>query len=322
MSKSKIYKEITYAELNKIVMDLYGTNTTIIHHNVLKGGLFNTTYFIKTNKDENGIVVRVAPVNQHLLFEFEKDMMFAEPLFHKLLQDNNIPTTNILKNVPQGKVIEREYIISEYLNSVPMNDPSLKDIDLQDVYEEVGYLTRNIHKITSQKFGWKRKTGWGEYDKWSNFVLSFVKEAADKAEEHSLFCKNDIKKFRDMYNELIDVIDEITTPFMTHTDLWQGNVLINQSEDCGRYKVAGIIDLDRMIFGDKYWDLTNPWMINDNFLKGYSEHLPNTINHEKRCDLYKLLAGFFGVYVCLIEYDDKEWFEQEKKNTLILLNKL
>lgn len=319
MSKSKIYKEITSEEINMIIMDLYGTNTDILHHNVLKGGLFNTTYFVKTNKDENGMVLRVAPVNQHLLFEFEKDMMSAEPFFHRLLHENNIPTSKIITHVLQGEVIERECIISEFIHSIPMNDPSLSGIDLLDVYEEVGLLTRMIHKIRNDTFGWKRKTGWGEYEKWSDFVLAFAKEAADKAEANDLFHYRDIEKFRSIFHESVDILDEITTPYMTHTDLWQGNVLLHKSE--GRYKVAGIIDLDRVIFGDTYWDLSNPWMINDAFLKGYNETFPETGNTAKRCNLYKLLGGFLNAYVVLIEYDDNEWFEQEKQNTISLLSK-
>ena len=63
-------------------------------------------------------------------------------------------------------------------------------------------------------------------------------------------------------------------------------------------------------------------MINDAFLKGYNESIPETNNHIKRCDLYKLLGSFFGTYVVLIEYDDNEWFLQEKSNSVLMLNKL
>ena len=58
-------------------------------------------------------MLRVAPVNKHLLFEFEKDMMGAEPFF-MICCKNNIPTTRIIKHVPQGVVIDREYNIRVY----------------------------------------------------------------------------------------------------------------------------------------------------------------------------------------------------------------
>lgn len=320
MVKSKIYKELTEEQLSEIVKDLYGTEAEITHYSILKGGLFNTTYYLITDKDDKGVVLRVAPVNKHLLFEFEKDMMGAEPFFHDLLQKNNIPTTRILKHVPQGVVIDREYIISEYMNSIPMNDPSLSNTDLSVVYKEVGFYARRMHTITNDKFGWKRKDGWGEYDKWSEFVLAFAKEAADKAKEHNLFKKYEIEKFEEIFNNSVHILDEISIPYMTHTDLWQGNILLRYCD--GRYNVAAIIDLDRTIFGDKYWDLSNPWMINNAFLIGYGENTPETENHIRRCNMYKLLAGFFGAYVVLIEYVDYKWFEREKGNAKLLLEKL
>lgn len=320
MSSSKIYEEITKEQLCTIAIDLYGTDTTLTRCHILKGGLFNTTYFVKTNHDKNGIVLRVGPVNPHLLFEFEKDMMSAEPLFHRLLQENNIPTSTILRHASKGEVIGREYIISEYIDSLPMNDPSLEGADLRDAYQEVGCYTKRMHRITNNRFGWKRNTGWGEYDRWSDFILSFAKEAADKAEAYGLFCKSDIEIFRAIFLENTNVLDEITTPYMTHTDLWQGNVLVKQNE--GRYEVAAIIDLDRTIFGDQYWDVANPWMHNDAFFRGYGEQIPDTNHHITRQNLYKLLGGFFSAYVVLIEYDNNEWFLQEKNNAVLILNNI
>jgi aminoglycoside phosphotransferase (APT) family kinase protein len=320
MSKSRIYKEITADDINKISKDLYGSDTSVLEYSILKGGLFNTTYYVKTDKDDDGIVVRVGPVNRHLLFEFEKDMMPEEPFFHELYEKHGIPTSRILKYVPFGEVIDREYIISRYMYTVPMNDPLLNDTDLGYVYEEAGALTNRIHGITNYKFGWKRKAGWGEYSKWSDFVIAFSKEAADKAEHHGLFTGDSVMKFRELFKDNFYILDEVKTPYMVHTDLWQGNILLKSCS--GRLHIAGIIDLDRTIFGDKYWDLVNPWMINDSFIKGYREETPKTENHEKRCSLYKLLNGFFASYVCLIEYDDANWFNREKSNALDILNRL
>lgn len=319
MASSNVFKELTGDQIHRIVCDLYGFEVHILKYNILKGGYFNTTYFIKTDQHEKGIVIRVAPVNRHLLFDFEKDMMSAEPYFHNLLEENDIPTTKILKYVPRKVVIEREYIISEYLESVPMNDSHLYNKDINYVYEEVGRLARRMHSITHHKFGWARNSGRGEYDTWAEFVLSFAKEACEKAESHNLFCKEDIEKFRCVFDHNVDVLNEITTPFMVHTDLWQGNILLKETEE--RYNVAAIIDLDRTIFGDKYWDLTNPWIINADFLRGYKADLHETNHHKIRCNLYKLLGAFFCTYVTLIEYNDEKWFNKEKDSAVKMLSK-
>jgi len=87
MTSSRIFKELNSAEIDKVISNLYGSDTRITGCSLLKGGLFNTTYHVKTDSDRFGIVLRAAPINQHLLFDFEKSMMSAEPLFFKMLQE-------------------------------------------------------------------------------------------------------------------------------------------------------------------------------------------------------------------------------------------
>ncbi len=317
MLNSKIYKEISKQEIEKIVVDLYGSKSKLLSSEILKGGLFNTTYLLHTDQDKDGLVLRVGPVNKHLLYNFEKDMMAAEPMFHKMLQDNGIPTSNVLKFSPENAVIDWDYIVIEYIKTIPMNHESLNNVDISYVYEEAGRLANRLHQIKSDKFGWLRQDNWGLYDKWSDFISAFGAESADKAEEYDLFSKAEIEQFSSIIKENKTVLDQITVPNYVHFDLWQGNVLLTKDKDA--YKVAAIIDLDRTIFGDKYWDLSTPWIVNEAFLKGYKNHPEKTAEYKIREHIYKLLLGFLSSYVCLIQYDDMDWFKREKENTLSLL---
>ena len=63
---SQIYKELTKNEIEKIAVDLYGNDSEITECRLLKGGLFNTTYYLTTNADKAGIVLRTAPVKKDL----------------------------------------------------------------------------------------------------------------------------------------------------------------------------------------------------------------------------------------------------------------
>jgi aminoglycoside phosphotransferase (APT) family kinase protein len=318
MSRSRIYKEILKVEIEKIITDLFGNNSRLLSAEILKGGLFNTTYLLHTNQEKSGLVLRVGPVNKHLLFEFEKDMMAAEPFFHKLFHENGIPTSKILKYSPENSVIEREYIIVEFIHSIPMNDESLKDVDLDPVYEEIGRLAHLMHKVENRQFGWLRPAQWGLYDKWYDFILAFATESADKAEDYHLFPKEEIEKFRSIVSDNENTLNKVTTSNYVHSDLWQGNILL--SKENGEYKVAAIIDLDRTIFGDRFLDFSTPWLINDSFMRGYHEEIEKDIEYQKRQYIYDLLWGFFGSYVWQVEYDEIECYESEKEKTIALLS--
>lgn len=318
MIKSKIYKELNEKEIRDVCIDLYGFDTIIDNFKLLKGGMFNTTYLINTTKAIKPIVVRVAPINKHLLFNFEKDMMSAEPMLHDMLHVNDIPTAKIIKHVIKGKVITREYIVSEYIDSIVMNDPLLENVDLSYVYKEIGRITNRIHTIQNEKFGWKRKSGCGEFDTWYEFIIAFVNETAERAKQNELFSRQVISDFRMVFQKNFDLLNEIEIPYMAHTDLWQGNILLKKNG--GKYKVAAVIDLDRTIFGDKYWDLSSPWITNKSFYIGYNRGVKLSESQEERCKLYRLLSQFFETYVWLIEYDDKVRFASEKNKSINLLN--
>ncbi|MDR2047546.1 MAG: aminoglycoside phosphotransferase family protein [Clostridiales bacterium] len=314
----KLYKEIRADKLEKIAKDLYGNSTVIIKSELLKGGLFNTTYYVKTNGDKYGIVIRLAPVNKRLLFEFEKDMMSAEPIFHQMLHDNNIKTSKILKYSPLGEVIDREYIVSEYIKSIPMNHPSLKLFPLKSVYREVGAMTRKMHSITSNKFGWLRKgNDYGMFDTWFGFISFFGEELAGKLKSNNILEANHIDRFEEIITASEDILNEIETPRMTHTDLWQGNILL--SGNGGEYRVAALIDLDRIIFGDRDWDLATPWMINGVFMKGYGEKFNYGRKRRNRMKIYKIINLLFDCYVSIVEYNDEKKYNKEKKEAIELL---
>ena len=320
---TKLYREITPSEIKKIVHDLHGSNAVVKECNPLSGGNMNSNYLLKTNQDKNGLVLRVAPPPEvkHYMFDFHKDMMSAEPLFHKLLEEKDIPTVKVIKYAPENTVIGREYMISEYLPSIAMNDSSLKSVDLAPLYKEVGGYIRKLHTITDDKYGWKRPgSSHSEFDTWPQFVLAYMAEVADRCEEHDLFERSHIQFLREIFNDNITLFDGVETPNMIHKDLHEGNILINQQN--GEYKVAAIIDMGWVIFGDRKWEFLSRCMINQNFLDGYGENVPQDTKFKKMSLLYKLLHGFFSAYVVMIEYGFEDWYENEKNDVLALISEI
>jgi fructosamine-3-kinase len=201
-----------------------------------------------------------------------------------------------------------------------MNDESLKDIDLGYLYEEAGRLTSRIHKIANGRFGWLRPSSdWGLFNSWSDFILSFAGEAADKADAYDVFAAADTVRFRDIFAENRSLLDEITVPHMTHTDLWKGNILLTKDGD--DYRIAAIIDLDRTIFGDEYLDISTGWMVNDAFLKGYGRNIEKTASYENRQFLYKLLLAFCEAYIYKVEYEEIDWYNRKRELGVTLLDK-
>ena len=320
---TKLYKQLTSAEISAVVQDLYGSCAAVSDYRSLEGGNFNTNYYVKTNQDNNGLVLRVAPApkDKLYLFSFHKDMMSGEPLFHKMLEEKGIPTVNVLKYAPENTVLNREYMITEYIPSITMNDPSLTQTDLSQLYKETGKYIRKLHTISNDKFGWIRpNTTNGEFDTWQQFVLAYMTEVADKSEEYNLFEYEHIQYLRELFIHKIGLFDGIGTPNMIHKDLHEGNILIHQKD--GQYKVAAIIDMGWAIFGDRRWEFLSRRMINQPFLDGYGDDIPQDTAFKEMSLLYKLLHGFFSAYVVKVEYGFDDWYEGEKSGVVALIDKI
>lgn len=318
--KSRLYREITQQDITEIAHDLLGTGAQITEARVLKGGMFNTTYYLEA--EGQAFALRVGPVNRQLLFAYEKDMMAAEPHFHALLSAHGIPTTQVVCYRPAGSVIDREYIITTYLPSIPMNDETLKGADLAAAYTQAGAYTHKMHDITGKRFGWWRPDGSKAYDTWYAFIKAFADECIQQCGRHGIFDEPDLKLFdaymRDASTKKL--LDAIQTPRFVHTDLWQGNVLLKKEN--GSYTVAAIIDHDRAIFGDTQWDLAMPWMHNDAYLQGYgSMPVPDADTLERRT-LYRVIGNLFGAYVANIQYDAYPWSIDIRRETEPLLREL
>jgi aminoglycoside phosphotransferase (APT) family kinase protein len=310
MTPSKIFKELTQTEISQVVNDLCGNHTKILDCVLLKGGVFNTSYLVKTNRDRNGMVLRVAPVNRHLLYDFEKSMMSAEPLFYQLLQAKGIPTSEVMHYDNTYEVIDREYIIFKYIRSVPMNDRRVPEKARPSLYQRLGAIIRRLHDIQDEKFGWKRPTGeLRMYDTWGAFLQRFAQEIADRSAAYALFRADVLTRFIDVFSHR--GFDQIKPARMVHADLWEGNVLV--CEEAGDWRIAALIDVDKALFGDPDLEFAYPTVLNDDFLQGYgprASHSPETM---LRRNAYRVLVSFMYTYIWYAQFDDQVKYAQAKQ---------
>ena len=320
MPISKIFKELSAEEIDKVIQNLYGTGSKILDCRIMKGGLFNTTYFVKTDSARDGIVLRVAPINKHLLLDFEKTMMSAEPLFYKMLNKKNIPSSEVVYYDNSARVIDREYIIFKYIPSVPMNTVSVSKEEKSKLYVQLGEITATLHEITTEKFGWMRPNNeLPMYDKWSAFLQRFTKEIADKASSFGIFNNNELKRFLNIFSNTT-IFDQIQKANMVHADFWEGNVLV--SNHGGKWRIVALIDVDKAIFGDKELEFSSKIMRNKDFLHGYDYTFASSSAAIYRRTAYQLLEQFMYAYIWRIQFENSERHDAAKKAGLAILGKI
>jgi aminoglycoside phosphotransferase (APT) family kinase protein len=73
-----------------------------------------------------------------------------------------------------------------------------------------------------------------------------------------------------------DALDEVAAPCLVHFDLWRGNILVERSQATGTPGIGGLIDGERMFWGDPLADFVSLALLGDikqdkDFLTSYQE---------------------------------------------------
>lgn len=317
---SKIYKELKKEELNKIIENYFGMGIKF-KERLISGGLFNTTYYIEIPEKNKKVILRVGPVNRDLLMPFELNLMKDEEYVYKLCKNNKIPCSNVLLCDTEKKIINRDYMIVEYVDSKALSEIKISEDIENKLYYEVGQHISKLHSITSEKFGRVYDVSEGNgFSLWSEYLIDEVSKLSEKIRKFNIFDDEQLELFKSCIYKYKEILDEVKTPHLVHGDLWAGNILVENKNN--NFNIAAIIDADRAIFGDIEFEFANPWITNKHFIEGYGKELSSDIKSEIRKKIYSLLYSLIDSYVWYVEYDNNELGLENKEKSLKLVEEL
>lgn len=301
--------------------------TAPVSASLLSGGLFNTTYHVSCEETGLDTVLRLGPVNRHLLMRFEENLMKAEEYVYQLCREQRIVCSNVLACDTSRRWIDRDFMIVAYIPSVVLCDAGLTEEQKAPLYLEVGRQTKKMHGITNQSFGRVSEILSGlSFLSWYEYLLSELEDIGNRIARDNGMKQEVLERARQVLMKNQSLLDEIKVPRLVHTDLWEGNILLDKQ---AKNKVAAVIDADRAIFGDPDYDLACPWMTNEVFLKGYeieenSFHMEefNSAKRKTRRNIYQMSYHFLDAYVNLSEYHNRQEYETHMASALAILEQL
>ncbi|WP_219835537.1 aminoglycoside phosphotransferase family protein [Paenibacillus sp. R14(2021)] len=311
-TRSRIYQLLDNEELQAIIKDALGSRALISRVEPLGGGMYNTTYYVETLHPISKLVLRVAPIRQELLFDFEKKMMGVEPRIYQLMMDHQIPSPRVINHNASFTIISREYIITEFIEgSVTLNHPAIPEAAKASLWFEVGGLTSRLHAITGDRFGWLTRDGDINGSKsWADALLGYVAEITRRTSNHGVFDDHEMKRFDELFASHRSLFEINAKPALVHNDLWGPNILVK--EISGQWTVAAIIDADRAMFADPESEFLL-WNLESNAVKGYGKEMDTSPEGNLRRHFYKLKHNFFDAYVHKVQYDNEAEYLNNKK---------
>lgn len=258
----------------------------------LEGGLFNTTYLVALKEARRRLVLRAGPVNTHLLLPFERRLMHTEQDVCRLFEQHGIPASHVLACDTSRRVLDRDYMIVDYIQSVPLSDPSIPEEKKEALYLEAGRYKARMHRIDGQSFGRAADvTGGRGNSSWLAFLMKEIQELEQASLAHGVMTHDETDLLRAVFTQRSALFEGVRSPKLVHADLWDGNILVRKEGE--EYRIAAMIDADRALFGDPDFDLSCPWMTNPAFFEGLGVgRLPTDGPRGEKMDAYVWAVGY------------------------------
>ena len=244
--QSNLFQEIPIEMIRNIFVNTL-QEEIIWETALLDGGMFNTTYIVEYGSFHKKAVLRLGPVNRHLLMGFEENLMDAEVYTYSVCRTIGIPCSNVLACDTSKQIIDRDFMIVEYIPSIVMAKAELTGERRNMLYRQMGIYLAKFHQATGDSFGFLSRICNGKkFDKWSDALIFETEDITERLEKLGGLNAGETQILRHQFYKSRELLDEIRTPHLLHTDLWEGNVLLNTDT----LEIAAIIDSDRAMYGD------------------------------------------------------------------------
>ena len=313
-TQSSLFQEIPI----EIIRDIFANTLQeeiIWETALLDGGMFNTTYIVEYGSFHKKAVLRLGPVNRHLLMGFEENLMNAEVYTYSVCQTIGIPCSKVLACDTSKRIIDRDFMIVEYIPSIVMAKAELTEERRNMLYQQMGIYLAKFHQVTGDSFGFLSRICNGKkFDKWGDALIFEAEDITERLEKLGGLNAGETQILRHQFYKSRELLDEIRTPHLLHTDLWEGNVLLNTDT----LEIAAIIDSDRAMYGDKDFEFASAWMDNLALQEGYNSIIQKSTspNDAKRRQLYQMFFCLLEAYVGYGEYNNPELYKTRKKQLM------
>lgn len=177
---------------------------------------------IKSGKEA---VLRLGPVNRHRIMGFEENLMKAEEYVYSVCREIDIPCSRVLVCDTSKKILDRDFMIVEYIPSVVMSNAEIEGRKKDKLYYQLGEKLYRLHQVTGESFGFvSRIQGGKSFKKWSDALIFEAEDISEKMRKAGGLSREEEADIRSVFSQNRDLLDEIRTPHLLHTDLWEGNV--------------------------------------------------------------------------------------------------
>ena len=285
--REKIKEPVPLSMISRMIKHALGEKPATGGITSVRGGLFNTSYKILLEGGRQ-VFLRVAPSSEKPLLGYEQSLLEREIHTLGLLTRYDIPAPKLLFKDLSHKIIARDYSILDFKQGQTAFY-RLKHLDTyqqNSLFGQLGLYANQIHSIINQDGWFGAPPPFKRYKRWSEFVRFYALSLNEDLKSHSYLCLPEHINLPAILNKMDKAFNEVTVPRLIHGDLWWRNILIKKIK--GSYQISAILDWDRSLWGDPYFEWILYGMdLKSSFWKKYRKVKPDDKAHELRVLFYK-----------------------------------
>ncbi|MBD3287609.1 phosphotransferase [candidate division KSB1 bacterium] len=221
----------------------------------IKTGKFNSSYVCTIIKDafgrlkeNNKVVLRIAPSDDAGFIFYEKNMMAQEPAIHRIVSEKtSIPIAQIYTYDDSRAIIDHNFLIMEFLTGTPLSEVMVDSHQRDRVMRQTGHYLRELHdNCRTDKYGYLGEHNCMEpQEMWHDAFKIMWNKLIDDIVRCAVYDNDEAKVAREAFDTHHHLFHRDVPSSLLHMDIWGQNILIDDSGT-----ITGIIDWDRALWGD------------------------------------------------------------------------
>ncbi|MFE7899337.1 phosphotransferase family protein [Streptomyces sp. NPDC057424] len=238
---------------------------SLAHLAPLTGGTYNTVEELGLT-DGSRYVLKVPPAPAVPGLRHEKRLLVSEAEFYRSAARAGVPAP---REVSAGE----GFLLMTAVPGDPW-DGTLTDTEQTTLRTELGRQVARLHGVTGPGYGYPSGALGPLVPDWRTAFTTMLDAVLDDARRYGARLPRPVDAVARTAASAYGALDEVTGACLVHFDLWRGNILVDRSG--GRSRIGGLIDGERMFWGDPLADFVSLALLGDirkdeEFLAGYGE---------------------------------------------------
>lgn len=316
ISSAKNYQD--EATIKRMYQKSFNKLADNINISKLSGGLKNAVYLIEDGNEK--VVLKISSVGEGKTITADKDILWWEYKMLERMGVINFPAPRPLYFDDSCTICNSPYIFMSYIegeNYLKVKD-SLTEEERSNIEYELGELSSEICSIGASDF----------------YLPSFPNQKFENNYEFVMFLFNllltDARKYEvplseEVYDTINNLLEEkqeslnnITNLCLTHTDIWDGNILVSNG------KVSGVVDFADLYCCDElmtFYFHTIDGITSEFFLKGFNKDL--NYDEKVRIEIYRMYVILKMIVDCQIKkYGKFDWMYENLFQRIDSINEI